>query len=427
MVLLLLLSFVILCIASMPISFALGISTALALTLFTDIPLIVIPQRIIAGYDSFTLLAVPLFILVGSIMSRGGIANRLLNLANILIGHVRGGLAHATIIASLFFGSVSGSALADVAAIGGLVIPAMVKEKYDRAFAVIVVACSSPLSPIIPPSIIMIIYGWLTETSVPALFAGGFIPGIIISAALIAISYYYSVKYNYPVKPRAHFGQFLKAFVSSIPPLLTPVIILAGILSGIFTPTEAAAVALFYGLFLTGIVYRELSLSSLFTSLVETAVLTGAIMLIFGMASGFAWLLISQQVPQMVSNFIISISGNKYMFLLYINILYFIVGLFLTPTPAMIIFLPLLIPAAVSLGINLVHFGMIMVFTLSIGLLTPPVGPCLFAACSIGKIDVSKVMKLFIPYLVVLILVTLLITYVPWFTLVVPKMLRLIR
>jgi C4-dicarboxylate transporter DctM subunit len=411
----------------MPVAFSLGISTLLALLLFTDVPLIIIPQRVIVSFDSFTLTAVPLFILTGSLMSRGGIALRLLNFANALIGHIRGGLAHATIIGSLFFGSVSGSALADVAAIGGIMIPSMVKEKYDRAFAVTVVACSSPLSPIIPPSVIMIIYGWLTESSVPALFAGGFIPGVIVAAALVGISYYYSIKNHYPTKARIPFPSFLKVTKESIPPLLTPIIILGGILSGIFTPTEAAAVAVVYALILTGIIYRELKFKILFDCLVETAILTGAVMLIFGMASGFAWLLISQKVPQIISHYIISISGTKYMFLLYVNILYFFVGLFLTPTPAMIIFLPLLMPAVENLGIDVIHFGMVMVFTLSIGLLTPPVGPCLFAACSIGRIEVGDVLRQFLPFLLVLILVTLIVTYIPPLTLTVPQLLRLIR
>jgi tripartite ATP-independent transporter DctM subunit len=197
---------------------------------------------------------------------------------------------------------------------------------------------------------------------------------------------------------------------------------------GIFTPTEAAAVAVVYALILEGLVYRELTLSIFYVCLIDTAVLTGTIMLIFGMASGFAWLLVSQQVPQVVSKFIISLAGgDKYMFLLYINILFFIVGLFLTPTPAMIIFLPLLIPAANMLGIDLVHFGMIMTFNLSIGLLTPPVGPALYAACSIGKVQVNRVIGIFIPYLIILIIVTLFITYFPWFTLYLPKLLGLIR
>ena len=421
-------SFVIMVMASMPISFALGISTAITLLVFTDVPLILVPQRIIAGYDSFTLLAVPLFILAGSIMGRGGIAARLIKFGNVLVGHIRGGLACGTIVSSAFFGSVSGSALADIAAIGGVAIPAMVKDKYPKEFAVVVVAAASPLDPVIPPSIIMIIYGWLTETSVPALFAGGFIPGILLGGCLIALTYYISVRNNYPTKEKAHFRDIVISLKESTPPLLTPAIILGGILAGIFTPTEAAAVAVVYALFLEGLIYRDLTWAIFYDCLIETAILTGTIMLIFGMASGFAWLLISQQIPQAVSQFIISLAaGNPTIFLLYINILFFIVGLFLTPTPAMIIFLPLLVPAAEAIGINLIHLGMIMTFNLSLGLLTPPVGPALYAACAIGKVELTSVMRIFMPYLVLLIIVTLLITYIPWLTLYFPKLIGLIR
>lgn len=419
--------FALLTVIGMPIAFSLGVSTALTLILFADVPLVVIAQRVIAGYDSFVLLAVPLFILTGSLMSRGSLAVRLLDLGTALVGHIRGGLAHGTIVGSALFGAISGSALADACAIGSLAIPAMVKQRYDRAFATTVVAVASTLDALIPPSVIMVIYGWQTDSSVPALFAGGFIPGILLGLFLMAITHYYAVVRNYPTSPRVSGREMLRVVMRSVSILVAPVVILGGILSGVFTATEAAAVAVVCVLVLEGVVFRTLRHADLMSALLETAVLNAAVMLVFGMASSFAWLLISQGTPQAVSSFIVSISPNRVVFLMYINILFFVVGLFLTPIPAMIIFLPLLMPVVQRFGIDVVHFGMIMTLNLSIGLLTPPVGPVLLATCRIGEVPLSHVIKPFIPYLGVLILVTLVITYVPWFTLVLPTWLGLIR
>ncbi len=408
---------------NIPIAFSMGMASILGLLIKGTIPLVIVPQKIFTGSDSFPLLAVPFFILAGSLMDTGGISLRLVNLAHALVGHFRNGLGMVSIVSEIFFSGISGSTAADAAAIGSIMIPAMNQAGYSPARATAIVCAACGMGILVPPCIAMVIYGGVANTSVGALFAGGFLPALAMASALM-------IQLNIQAR-RAGVtpGQWVgikplgKAFKESLLALFMPIIIFGGILGGICTPTEAAVLAVAYGLVISMLIYREIDLKKLGEILLETGVVTGKVMIMVGMASVFAWILTREQVPQALANLIHSLGGGKVLFLFFINIAFLFLGAVLEGVPALIMTVPILLPIATQFGIDPVHFGIVLIANMGIGLFLPPVGLGVFIGCSIGKITVSEVAKPLLPYLGVNFAMVLLITYWPWLTMVIPKLL----
>jgi TRAP-type transport system large permease protein len=412
-------------ILGMPIAFVLGVTSLVAiLKLGTPGLMQLIPVKVYNGIDIYPLMAMPLFILAGDIMNKTGITTQVVTFALRIVGHLRGGLAHANIVASIIFAGITGSAVADAAALGTLLIPSMEKEGYPKPFAAAIVAAASCIGPIIPPSTIMVIYGSFMGVSIAGLFAAGIIPGLLMGAALMISAYRTASKNNYPrAERRATVREVLVSFKQALVALLMPAIILVGILGGFFTPTEAAAVAVFYA-FLVGIfVYRNIKLKDLWECLYNMTSVTAVVFIILSTAAIFGWLIASEQIPQKVGNLIFAISRNKYIVLLIINFILLIVGCFMDQTAALIILAPVLAPLAHKVGVHPLHFGMIMCLNLVIGLVTPPLGACLFTVCSVGKMQLDVVARPLWPLIIALIAVLMLITYVPAVCMTVPRLL----
>lgn len=404
---------VLLLILKVPIAFATGIA-ALAGILSTGVlPVMVLPQRMFFGVDSFVLIAVPLFILTGKLMEVGGITRDLLNLAKVMVGFLRGGLAYVNIVASMIFAGITGSASADTASVGSILIPAMIKSGYKKDFTVAVTASSSTIGVMIPPSIAMVVYGVASSQSIGRLFLGGIIPGILVGFSLMGVSYYYARKENYPIEERISVNEALVIIVKSIPALLSVVLVIGGIISGVFTPTEAAGVGVLYSFLLGVFYYKELKIRKIPAIIYDVSLTVGMAMLLVATASALGWLCASQQIPQLLSDSLLSITDNKLVILLLINLLLLFVGTWLETTAAIIIFTPILLPVITAIGVDPVHFGVIMVVNLAIGLFTPPVGVCLFIACGIAGISISESLKALFPFFIATLLVLLLITYVP--------------
>lgn len=408
-----------------PIGFTLGIAGILGLylsSLNTSL-LSMAPLQYFSGLDMFTLLAMPFFILAGEIMNRTGITERLVRFANILVGHLRGGLAHANILASVFFAGMTGAAVSDTAAIGTMLIPAMEKDGYDLDFSAAVTAASSIIGPTIPPSNMMVIYGSLMNVSIAGLFAAGFIPGLLLAFFLMIISGVISAKRGYPKSRRSTLKEVVFGFKDALIPLFMPVIILGGILSGIFTPTEAAAVAVAYAAVIGFFILKSLSIRDIPEMLIKTARITGVVFLIIGTASILSWILSFAHVPQKIAQMMLSVTHEPKLVLLMILILMLIVGLFMDIAAALIILGPILHPIAVSLGYAPIHFGIIMVLSLNIALMTPPVGACLFVACSISGLKLSQLSKAILPFIIVEVILLFIVAYVPEISLFFPTLL----
>jgi tripartite ATP-independent transporter DctM subunit len=381
------------------------------------------PLQYFAGLDMFTLMAMPFFIFAGEIMNKAGITQRLVRFANILAGHVRGGLAHANIIASVFFAGMTGAAVSDTAAIGTMLIPAMEEDGYDLDFSAAVTAASSIIGPTIPPSNMMVIYGSLMNVSIAGLFAAGFLPGIVLAGLLMILTTIISIKRGYPKGLKTSFKEKLLGFKDAIIPLLMPIIILGGILSGTFTPTEAAAVAVLYAMVIGFFVLKSLKPADLPAMLTKTARITGVVFLIIGTASILSWVLAINQVPQAIADFLLASTGNPKLILLLIIILMLIVGMFMDIAAALIILGPILHPIAVGIGMEPIHFGIVMVLSLNIALMTPPVGACLFVACSISKLKLAQLSKAILPFIVVEVIALFLVAYIPEISLTLPRLL----
>lgn len=410
-----------------PIAFAMAMGLAATIHVWGGISFSMLFQQIFQGINSFTFIAVPMFILAGELMSRVGIINDILLLCRVVMGWVPGSLANANIVASMFFAGVSGSAVADTSAIGGALIPAMVKEGYDDDFSVAVTASSSVIGPIIPPSIGMVLYGATLGTSISAMFMGGLIPGILLGLGLMIPATYLSIKRKYPRNTEKYTPkQITHAFVRAIPALLMPVIILGGILGGVCSPTEAASVAILYSIIVGVFYYRSLNLKILVDCMVKAMIQSGAVLLIAAVACPVGWLVAMGKVPVILAAFITSVTTNKFIVLLLINIFLLILGCGIDANVSLLIFAPILAPLAVSLGVHPIHFAIIFILNITIGLATPPYGVCLFIGSSIAKIPLSRTMKAVIPFCLVEIAVLLLTTYVPAIALAVPRMLGLI-
>ena len=406
-----------------PVAFCLALTSLIALLVIGDVPLHLMPQRMFTGMDSFPLMAVPFFILAGDLMNSAGITHRIVRFSTALVGHIHGGLAHVNIVASMFFAGITGSAVADTAALGSMLIPAMEDDGYDTTFSAAVTASSSVIGPIIPPSIPVVIYALVGSVSVGGLFLAGFVPGVLIGLGLIATAFVISFRKNYGTKqPLVSLREFISSFSGAIIPLLMPVIILGGILSGVFTPTEAASVAVAYAIIVGFFVLRTLKLKDLPEIFYRSMVTTSIILMVMACANIFSWILGTQLIPQQIAKTLTSLTTNPYLLLLLINILLLIVGCFLEGLAAIIILVPILLPIAQHAGIDPLHFGIIVVMNLMIGLITPPLGLCLFVVCSVSKVDLLKLIRVNMPFLLVEICMLMIVTYLPQIVLFIPHL-----
>lgn len=410
---LLFISMIVLLIVGVPIAFVLCGSSIIAILSTGDIHNAIVIQRMFSGSGSFTLLAIPFFVLAGNLMSSGGISKRLVNLCNSLFGHISGGLAMVAIITCAFFAAISGSSAATAAAVGTIIIPEMLKHKYDKDFAGATVASSAELGVIIPPSIGLIQYGVATGTSISDLFMAGFLPGIFICLVLCVVAHFLCKKQGFEPSKKATRKEKIQAFKDAILAILMPVIILGGIYSGVFTPTEAAVIAVFYGLIVGVFVYKEIKLSDIPRILTDSAITMSTVLLIMSASTIFGWILTKLQIPQAVAKGFLGISASKYIFLLLVNVLLLFIGMFCEAGAAMVILAPLLAPVAQTLGIDLVHFGIIMMANLAIGMMTPPVGVNLYVVCDTAKVKIEGMFPYLVKYFLALVAGVLIITYVP--------------
>lgn len=417
-------SLLILLLLSVPVALSLGLASSFALLSDGSMPLLVVVQRMFAALDSFPLMAIPFFILAGALMETGGISRRLVNFANSLVGGMTGGLAVVTVVTAMFFSAISGSSAATTAAIGSILIPAMVKKKYDIGFAGATTAVSGELGVIIPPSIPMIIFGISAGVSMTDLFIAGFLPGILIGGSLILLVWLLAKKRGYEGEKGITWGMRAKAFKEASLALLMPVIILGGIYGGIFTPTEAAVVAVVYAFIIGVFVYREVTWRNLVEIFSKSAITTSIIMIIIANAGMFGWILTREQVPQKVAAFFTAFSDSPIVFLALVNVLLLFVGMFFETSASIIILAPLLTPIAIALGIDPVHFGMIMIINLAMGMVTPPVGVNLFVACQVANIKLERLTKALIPFFIVLVLNILIVTYIPAISTWLPSVLK---
>src|SRR5512139_2690420 len=401
---------------SMPIVFALGIGCALFLVLFKNYPHQIMHTRMVGGIDSFPLLAVPFFILAGELLNTGGVTTRLVALAKALVGSIRGGLGMVTVLGEYFFSGISGSTVADVSAIGSIMVPALKKAGYKSDETVSIVSAASAMGMLVPPSIPAVVLGGITGMSVGALFVGGFIPAMVLMACIMVLIYIQAIRTRIPAEKRLPFKEAMKAVVGAIIPLLCPVIIFAGILTGAATPTEIAVIAVLYA-FIVGIfVYKEIKWNQIIPILRGTAVTTGSVMLLVGVASSISWIHSTNQVPNIVGTAITKISDSPLVFLLLCNLCFILLGAILERVPAILILVPIFLPFVDKLGINQIHFGILCIACLGIGIFLPPIGMGMFIACNFAQIDVGKMFRSFAPYVVVFLIGLFIITCFPWFT-----------
>ena len=418
---LLFISFIVLIFLGIPVAFSLGLSSLLYLFI-ADIPLSIIPQRMFGGLNSFTLLCIPGFILAGNLMNFSGITDRIINFANSILGHIRGGLGLANVGASMGFAGISGTALADTASIGSVMIPAMKKQGYGAGFSAAVTASSSVVGPIIPPSLPMIMVGTLAALSIGDLFVAGIIPGVLIGLGLMIPTYFISVKRNYPKGERNTFKEILISFKEAFWALFMTVIILYGILGGYFTPTEASIIAVLYAIVVGLFIYKELKLKDIPGIILNSMTSAAAIMLLVAFANLFGWIMTREQIPQMIADGILNISTNSVVVILLILLLLLFVGTFMETIAALVILFPVLLPVATQIGMDPIQFGVVMVLTLVLGLMTPPVGVCLFVASQIANERMGKVVIELIPFFAVGLIVLLLVAFVPQITLFLPSL-----
>ncbi len=420
----LLVIFLVLAVTGVSVAASLGLASFVALIFVLDEPISIITQRIFAGMDSFPLMAIPLFVVAGNAMGEGGITERIVKFCNAMVGSFQGGLAQINILASMFFGGISGSAVADTSSIGGILIPSMIKEKYERGFAASVTAFSSGLGPIIPPSITMVVYGIITGTSVTKLFVAGAVPGLLFGIGLMLAVAIIAKKRNYPRHPKCSLKDKFESFISVFWAVLMPVIVIGGILLGIFTVTEAAAIAAVYSLFVGVFIYRGInSFEKVYRIFKQSAILVSSIMLLIGAAKLYSYLIVIAQVPTIMTDLIFDFTQNKYVILLLINILMLIIGMFVEASAALVIFVPILYPMCMDIGIDPVHFGVVLVFNLCLGLVTPPVGLCLNLASKIAKCKLHESIMQSTPFYVVGFIILAIITYISDVVLLLPDLL----
>ncbi len=424
-IIVLVLTFVFLLSMGVPISFSIGISSlvTMLISIKTLPSLTTVAQRMATGIDSFALLAIPFFILAGQLMNSGGIARRLIDFAKILVGKLPGGLAFVNIMAAMLFGAMSGSAAAAASAIGGFMAPVMKKEGYDPGFSAAVNITSSTTGLIIPPSNILIVYSLASGgVSIAALFVAGYIPGILLGLSLMVVAAFHAKKHNYKVTIDFNFSEAVRKFLEALPSLLLIIIVIGGIVAGYFTATEASAIAVLYAFILSVIIYREIKLKDLPEIFLSSVVTTAIVMLLIGTSMAMSWVMAYENIPQNVAQGLISLSNNPIVILIIINLILLFVGTFMDMTPAVLIFTPIFLPVVTQLGVDPIHFGIVMVMNLSIGLCTPPVGSILFIGCSVAGLPITKVIKPLIPMFIAMFITLMIITYLPDLTLIVPRL-----
>ncbi len=422
--LILVISFLIFLSLRVPIAYSIGLSGLL--TLVVSMPFLpsvtTLAQRMATSLDSFALLAIPFFILAGQVMNRGGIAHRLIEFAKAIVGPLPGGLAFVNIIACMLFGAISGSAVAAASAIGGFMNPMMEKEGYDKSFSAAVNITSATTGLIIPPSNILIIYSLASGgVSIAALFLAGYIPGILIGLALMIVAGIYSYLKKYPTEKAVGFKMFIKRFMAAFPSLLLLVVVIGGIVAGIFTATEASAVAVIYT-FVLAFAYKEITAKDISVILLETTKTTAIVMLLIATSVAMSWVMSYENIPQEISSALLAISNNPVVILIIINLILLFVGIFMDMTPAVLIFTPIFLPIVTNIGIDPVHFGIIMIMNLCIGLCTPPVGSVLFVGCGVANLSIQKVIRPLLPLFIVMLVVLVIVTYVPELSLWVPRL-----
>ena len=410
------------------ISIAIGLSSAVAMLcmLPVDISLITSAQRIFTGANSFSLIAIPFFILAGNIMNNGGIAVRLVNVAKVLSGRMPGALAQSNVVANMMFGAISGSGAAAAAAIGGTMGPLEEQEGYDKVFSAAVNIASAPTGMLIPPSNLMIVYSTVAgSVSVAALFVAGYVPGILWGIGVMALVAYFAKKKGYVSEERVDLKTALPVIVDAIPSLLLIVIIIGGILGGVFTATEGSAIAVVYATVLS-LIYKNIKLRDLPGIILESAKMTGIITFMIGLSSIMSWGMSFTGIPDMIGSGILALTSNRYAILILMNIIILIVGTFMDPTPAILIFTPIFLPVCQSFGMNPIHFGIMISFNLCIGTITPPVGSILFTGCKVGGVSIENVMRQLLPYFFVILLLLILVTYVPAVSMTLPTLAGLV-
>lgn len=417
-------SFFLLVFLGVPISFSIGIATITSSSLMLPLntTLIVSGQKIATGLDSFSLLAIPFFILAGSLMNSGGIASRLINFSQILVGRIPGSLGHTNVMANMMFGSISGSAVAAAAAVGGTMAPLQAKAGYDPAYSAAINVSSCITGLLIPPSNVMIVYALTAGgISVATLFMAGYIPGILMGLGIMAMNYIIAKKRRYPVSDKVSLSIAVKYTLDAVPSLLMVVVVMGGILGGIFTATEASAIAVVYTFILSVLIYREIKIRDLPKIILDAIVTTSIVLFLIGVSVAMSWAMTNADIPYMVNDLLISLSDNLIVILFIINILLLIIGIFMDMTPAVLIFTPIFLPIVKELGMDPVHFGIMMIFNLCIGLCTPPVGSALFVGCSVSGVKLQNLIKPMLPFFAILLVTLLLVTYIPELSLFLPR------
>jgi len=423
-------AFFLLVFSGVPIAFALGISAVVAgsLILPPEVIMTIVGQRLVSGLDNFTLLAIPFFVLAGALMNHGGIAGRLINLAQVLVGRIPGSLGHVNVVANMMFGSISGSATAAAAAVGGTMAPLQKNEGYPPEFSASINITSCVTGLLIPPSNVMIIYAVTAgNISIAALFVAGYIPGLLMGLSIMAVCWIISARRGYSSQSRPTLKQAIHTVIDAVPSLSLIFIILGGIISGVFTATEASVIAVLYALSLSIVLYRSIRISDLPKIILEASVTTSVVLLLVATSIGMSWVMSRAEIPQTITDLLLSISDNKIIILLIINLILIVVGIFMDMTPAILIFTSIFLPVASHIGLDPLHFGIIMIFNLCIGLCTPPVGVALFVGCSVAKIPVHKVLRPILPFYLALLVALSLVVIFPQLSLWLPEAMGLIN
>ncbi len=415
---------IVLLVSRMPIAFTLGISSLVFFAAGGKFGFDVIPQRFFSSIDMFVLLAIPFFILAGELMNKTGITDGLVKFTKVVVGRMHGGLAQVNIVASIFFAGLTGAGVADTSALGSILIPAMEKEGFEPEYAAAVTAASSVIGPIIPPSIIMVVFSSVMGLSVGSMFAAGFVPGLLVAISLMIITYFIAKKKHHPHRTeKVTFGEFVSATKEAVYALLMPIIMIVGIFSGFFTATEAAAICVMYALLVGFVIKRTLTFKDLMDALIRSAVTSSIVLMIIGMGNVFGWAMAIERIPQSLAKLILSFHFNKYTFLFVINLFLLFMGMVMETGVNAILLGPILMPIATSLGIHPLHFALIMIVNLNIGLATPPLGVCLFVACPIAKVSLEQIAKAIFPFLIMEFVALMVMTYIPELVLIVPRML----
>ena len=418
----LLIAFVVLLLMAAPVTIAMGLAAVIAIVWQGRFPLNSVVTQMVAGMDSFPLMAIPFFILAGELMERAGISERLVTLAKALVGHIRGGLAMVVILGEYLFSGISGSTAADVSAIGSLLIAPLERAGYSKSEAVSIVSAATAMGILVPPCIFMIVLASMTNQSIGAMFVAGFLPAIVIALGLIGFIYWKAGKLDIPREPRASLRQLLKAAADGIIAMVMPGIIFGCIFGGITTVTEAAVIAVLYSAFVGIVVYRRFTVAKLPEILLASTINSAMVMFLVGAATVFSWILTVERVPQAVAHLVTSISSAPWLFLIISNLIFILFGAILEGLPALIVFVPVMYPIAMQFGIDPLHYGILIIASIGIGVFLPPIGIGLFIACAIAKLNIVESSKSMAPYLIMLALGLLVVTYVPWFTLVLPRM-----